>query len=291
MRIELVEAGKRFGKVVALRDVSLVLPSGSRTALIGPNGSGKSTLVRRLMGMLEGHGEVRIDGLDAADDRAALARRIAYMPQIAPRFAAPVRDVVRAIASVREIEIGSIERIAAELRLDLPELWKRPFRALSGGQRQKVLAALTLASGAELFLLDEPTASMDPASRDAFFALVEALAKSATILLSSHRLEEIRRLVDRVVALEDGAIVWQGAAEDYLAERATAVIEVRVALESAAWLESRGFSPRSGGWWVKAVPAGERAEELRTVVKHLNGELIDVTAKDIERLSIEERRR
>ncbi|MBK9388295.1 MAG: ABC transporter ATP-binding protein [Planctomycetes bacterium] len=291
MRIELVHAGKRFGRVIALQDVSLELPSGSRTALIGPNGSGKSTLVRLLMGMLEGRGTALIDGLDTADDRAPLARRMAYMPQIAPRFAAPVRDVVHAIASVREIEIAAIERIAQELRLDLNGLWKRPFRALSGGQRQKVLAALTLASGAELFLLDEPTASMDPASRDAFFALVESLARSATILLSSHRLEEIRRLVDRVVALEDGAIVWQGAAEDYLAEKATAVIEVRVALESAAWLESRGFAPRSGGWWVKAVPAGERASELRTVVKHLNGELIDVTAKDIERLSVEERRR
>jgi ABC-2 type transport system ATP-binding protein len=291
MRIELLRAGKRFGKVVALQDVSLDLPSGSRTALIGPNGSGKSTLVRRLMGMLEGRGEVRIDGLDAADDRARLAARIAYMPQIAPRFAAPVRDVVHAIASLRGVDEAEIHRIATHLRLDLAGIWKRPFRALSGGQRQKVLAALTLASRAELFLLDEPTASMDPASRGAFFELVEDLPPAVTILLSSHRLEEIRRLVDRVVALEDGAIVWQGAAEDYLAENATSVIELRVALESVAWLEERGFARRSGGWWVKAVPAGARADELRAVVKHLNGQLLDVTAKDVERLQPEERGR
>lgn len=284
MRVELRSIRKRFGKVEALRGVSLELPAGSRTALIGPNGSGKSTLVRVLMGMLAADGEVAFDG-DVVADRRALAPRIAYVPQIAPRLAAPVRDVVAAIAGLRAQSWSSVAAVAARLLLDLDALAKRPFRALSGGQRQKVLAALALASGAELLLLDEPTASMDPHSRGEFFRLVEALPPSVSVLLCSHRLDEIRRLVDRVVVLAEGSLVWQGSASDYLDDHAAAIVEVRVLGEPAAiWLQERGFARGSAGWWSLSLPVGERARLLGDIGRHLNGQVHDVMARDVERL-------
>ena len=285
MDVELRNVVKRFGRVQALRDVSMALPAGSRTALIGPNGSGKSTLVRVLMGALTSGGEVRCDGQLVPEERSALARRIAYVPQIAPRFAAPVGDVVRAVTTLRGGDVASVAQLATLLGIDLAELAKRPFRALSGGQRQKVLAALALASGASLLVLDEPTASMDPRSRLAFFAEVERLPASTSVLLCSHRLDEIRRLVDRVVVLADGRLAWQGGTDAYLDEHAEAIVEVRASGEvAAAWLRERGFTPGAGGWWNRTLPVGARAPLLADLGRSLNGQVRDVVARDVERL-------
>jgi len=290
MRVELNDLDKCFGKVHALRSVSLELSAGSRTALIGPNGSGKSTLVRVLMGMLSAQGSVRFDGAEAGDDRRELAKRIAYVPQIAPRLAAPVRDVVRAVAGLRGQAWDTVASVASALALDLDVLAKRPFRALSGGQRQKILASLALASGAELLLFDEPTASMDPRSRGEFFRLVEVLPASVTVLLCSHRLDEIRRLVGRVVVLAEGEVAWQGSAAAYLDDHAEAIVEVQAAGEPAdSWLSARGFSRGATGWWSKSIPVHERARLLGDIGRSLNGQVRDVMARDVERLQPEQR--
>jgi ABC-2 type transport system ATP-binding protein len=228
---------------------------------------------------------VCFDGDRAADDRRELQRRIAYVPQIAPRLAAPVRDVVRAVAGLRGRSWQQVADIAAVLDVDLAVLGKRPFRALSGGQRQKVLASLALAAGAELLLLDEPTASMDPRSRAEFFRLVEMLPGSTTILLCSHRLDEIRRLVDRVVVLAEGRLAWHGDAAAYLDDHAEAVVEVHAEGDVAAeWLRGRGFTRGATGWWSRSLPVSERARLIGEIGKNLNGQLHDVMARDVERL-------
>jgi ABC-2 type transport system ATP-binding protein len=291
VRIELLGLHKRFGKVAALRDVSLAMPAGSRTALIGPNGSGKSTVVRILTGALFSSGEVRCDGELVGEDRVAFAPRLAYVPQVAPRFAAPVGALVQAVATTRALDVAAVEAIAAALFLDLPALRRRSFRALSGGQRQKVLAALALATRAELMVFDEPTASMDPKSRAAFFEQVEALPAGTTILLCSHRLDEIRRLVDRVVVLEDGQVVWNGDTGGYLDEHAEAVVEVRVVGDTAdAWLLARGFLRGADGWWNRSLPVAQRARLLGDLGRELNGCVRDVMARDVERLQPERQR-
>lgn len=285
MRVELRSIEKRFGRVKALQGVSLDLPAGSRTALIGPNGSGKSTLVRVLMGMLHARGSVLLDGSDAGVQRTAVAHRIAYVPQIAPRFAAPVLEVVSAITRLRDVAIGAVRDIASTLGVDLDSMARRPFRALSGGQRQKLLAALALASNADLLLFDEPTASMDPHSRSEFFRLVECLPTTVTVLLCSHRLDEIRRLVQHVVLLDEGRVAWQGSATAYLDDNADAVVEVAAQTEMAAvWLQERGFVCSATGWWSKSMPAGERAAMVTDIVRSLDGNLRDVLARDVERL-------
>jgi ABC-type multidrug transport system ATPase subunit len=285
MHVEIRSLGKKFGRVTALRDVTLDLPAGTRAALIGPNGSGKSTLVRAVMGMIAPSGEVRFDGVAAGEDRRVIAARIAYVPQVAPRIAAPVRELVRAIAALRGTTWSCVADVAGALALDLGEVANRPLRALSGGQRQKVLAALALASGAELLLLDEPTASMDPRSRAAFFGLVDHLPPTTTVLLCSHRLDEIRRLVDRVLVLAEGELVYDGSAADYLDRHAEALVEVLPRTGDAEpWLRDRGFLPGATGWWSKAVPAAERARLLSDLGRSLNGQVRDVLARDLERL-------
>jgi ABC-type multidrug transport system ATPase subunit len=144
---------------------------------------------------------------------------------------------------------------------------------------------LALSAGAELLLLDEPTASMDPHSRVAFFRLVEDLPAATTVLLCSHRLEEIRRLVDHVVVMAEGAVAWQGDAAAFLTAHAEAIIEVRADGDLAAdWLLARGFARGSTGWWSKSLPVAERARLLGDLGRSLNGQVRDVMARDIERV-------
>jgi len=210
MRIELKDVRKRYDGVTALDGVSLEVAAGERVALVGPNGSGKSTLMRAVMGMLACEGEIRLDGDDPFRHRARLASRMAYVPQATPRLGATVGELSRTVARLRGVEPAEIARIAAELELDLDALARRPVRALSGGMQQKLIISLALASPVSLLILDEPTASLDRQARQRFFRVFEERAEGATLLLGSHRLDEVRRLVDRVVALEAGSVVMDG---------------------------------------------------------------------------------
>jgi ABC-type multidrug transport system ATPase subunit len=210
MRLVLQHVRKIFAGVTALDDISLAVPSGARVALVGPNGSGKSTLVRGVMGLTRCAG-ITIDGRDAFSDRAPLAARMAYVPQSAPQMAASVGELVRAIADVRALDAREIAGVAGALGLDLDRVRAQAVRTLSGGMKQKLMIALALAAPVSLLVLDEPTASLDAGTREAFFALCEERAAGATILLSSHRIDEVDRLTDRVIGLEAGRVIFDAA--------------------------------------------------------------------------------
>lgn len=204
---------RRFGDFVALDRVGFDLPSGSRVALVGPNGSGKSTLNRILMGLLRYEGRVLLDG--RAPGGRELARRIAYVPQTAPSFAVPVAELVRAVARLRGMETALVADLAARLGLDLEDVARRPFRSLSGGMKQKLLVAMALAPRVSLLILDEPTGSLDRESRERFLPLLDEFAEGATVLFCSHRLDDVRGRVDRVLELVDGRATFDGPAGGY----------------------------------------------------------------------------
>jgi ABC-type multidrug transport system ATPase subunit len=212
--IDLAQVARRVGEVDALGGVSLRIAQGERVALVGPNGSGKSTLLRILMGLVRAEGSVRVGGLDPFVDRAALASRLAYVPQTAPQLGATVTDVVRAVGTLRRIEPAVIVPWAEKLHLDLTVVGPRPLRTLSGGMKQKLLLAVALAAPVSLFIVDEPTASLDPATRETVFRLFRERAGTATLVVSSHRLDEVRRLADRVVVLDGGRIALDCHVDD-----------------------------------------------------------------------------
>ncbi len=213
MRVETHGLTKRFGGVRALAEVDLTLESGTRTALIGPNGSGKSTLTRVLMGMLAYEGTVALDGLDPLVDRPRLAPRIAYVPQIAPRLGAPVREIVTAVAALRCLSPEAVAAPCRALELDLAAVADRPFRNLSGGMRQKLLIALALVSRPALLVLDEPASGLDVSARLELRRLVQEQRKlGKAIILSTHWLEDVPYVADRVLALDKGKCVFLGPA-------------------------------------------------------------------------------
>lgn len=205
MRIQLKNVSKRFGALVALDDVTLTIPAGARVALAGPNGSGKSTLVRAVVGLTPCRG-VTVDGIDPFVDRLSIASRIAYVPQVAPLVGAAVGELVEVVAALRRITPREIRQVAAALGLPIDLVDRRPLRALSGGMKQKLLVALALAAPVSLVVLDEPTASLDASARSVFFDLCRERLSGATVLISSHRPDEVAELADRVVTLSDGRI-------------------------------------------------------------------------------------
>ncbi len=285
MRIELQRIGKRYGKVTALDGVDLDVPSGARVALLGANGSGKTTLTRVIMGLVRHDGAVRLGGQPAWPRPAALAARIAYVPQIAPPWAAPVGDVVAAVADLRKLPVDRFAAMATRLGLELGAVATRAFRGLSGGTKQKVLLALALASAPGLAILDEPTASLDPEARSRFFALAADALGDATVVLCSHRLDELRTLVDHVVVLADGKVAWSGTAQRYLAEHVAAVIELRVDGSDDTWLRGHGFARVAGGWWRRPVEAAEKLIVVPAALAALGDRVRDLAVRDAERVA------
>jgi len=212
VRVQVRDVSKRYGELRALDRVGFVLEPGERVALLGPNGSGKSTLNRALMGLLRFEGEIRIDGASPREERLDTARRVAYVPQTAPSLAAPVREAVRALAQLRGVDPARVADLASALSLDLAEVADRPVRGLSGGMRQKLLLALAFAAEASLLILDEPTGSLDAETRERFFSLLDASARDATVILCSHRSEDLAGRVARELELCDGRLVYDGPA-------------------------------------------------------------------------------
>lgn len=285
MRIELRGIRKRFANTEVLRGIDLEIASGRRVSLIGPNGSGKSTLLRALLGLLECDGEVLLDGQSPYDNRVELARKIAYVPQIAPQLSASVSEIIKLVALTREIPVADIGKLAGRLDLHVDAIAARPFRNLSGGMKQKLLIAIAFAARPKLLVLDEPTASLDARARERFFELFGEIAPETTLLLCSHRVEELRYLANHVVALEEGTIAYEGPATKFLRSRGTSVLEAQVESEEGGrWLEERGFRSHVPGFWVRSLPQAEKLGVVRELTHHLNGSLKNLLIRDLEKV-------
>ncbi len=210
-KIRIDGVSKKFRKLVALRDVTFDVQPGERVAFVGPNGSGKTTLLRAIMGLVRVDGRVLIEGVDVARSPVEALAHVAYVPQIAPPIDVPVASLVRSWSGLRGIGPGDVGARAERLGLDLDAQSRKRFRDLSGGMKQKLLAALALASPASVLICDEPTANLDAAARASFFEQVAERPASDVVLLCSHRVEEVLQLVQRFVELRDGVVARDGA--------------------------------------------------------------------------------
>ncbi|MCC6216309.1 MAG: ATP-binding cassette domain-containing protein [Polyangiaceae bacterium] len=284
--IEISHVSKSFGRVVALRDVSLSVAAGERVAFVGSNGSGKTTLLRALLGLLEVEGRVTIGGTDVRRSPEVALRSVAYVPQIAPPLEAPVSEVVTAVCRLRGIEPHAVAERAARLGLGFADVRAQRMRDLSGGTKQKLLAALALAAEAPLLVCDEPTANLDAAARAAFFAELDARPRHHVTLLCSHRLDEVRQLVDRVVELREGRVERDAPVQELLADRQRFRVEIalaRTAPESAARvLTEQGFTPAGEGRFEALVSQAEKVTLVSRLLRDHGTSIADLGVTDLE---------
>lgn len=204
--ITVLDVHKRFGAVTALGGVSLTIGGGERVAFVGTNGSGKTTLLRALLGLVRVEGRVTVFGADVAREPEVALRSVAYIPQIAPPIDAPVSEVVRAHAALRACDEGAVYERARRLGLAADACRQKRLRDLSGGMKQKLLAAMALASSAPVLVCDEPTANLDEDARASFFEQLAERPSSGIVIVCSHRIDEVRALVGRVVEMKDGRV-------------------------------------------------------------------------------------
>ncbi|MEU6336627.1 ABC transporter ATP-binding protein [Streptomyces cellulosae] len=201
---------KSFGRTHALDGLDLSVETGEVHGFLGPNGAGKSTTIRVLLGLLRADsGTAEVLGQDPWRDAVALHRRLAYVPGDVELW--PGLTGGEAIDLLARLRGGLDERRRAELveRFDLDPTKKG--RAYSKGNRQKVAIVAALASDAELLLLDEPTAGLDPLMEVVFQDVIaEAKAAGRTVLLSSHILAQVEKLADRVSIVRQGRTVQSG---------------------------------------------------------------------------------
>jgi ABC-2 type transport system ATP-binding protein len=204
---------KSFGSTTALAGLDLEVTRGEVHGFLGPNGAGKTTTLRVLLGLLRlDAGAVTVLGADPWRDAADLHRRLAYVPgdvALWPNLTGG--EVIDLLGRLQ----GGHDRARRDRLVEMFDLDpSKKARAYSRGNRQKVALIAALATDAELFLLDEPTAGLDPVKEAAFRGCVRELrAAGRTILLSSHILSEAEALSDRVSIIRDGRVVETGPLE------------------------------------------------------------------------------
>ncbi len=206
--IEIKNLTKKFGKIPILDDINLSVQTGDRVALIGPNGAGKTTLIRTILGQYIFGGKVSVFNKNPRRHRVEILDRIGYVPQLPPPIQMNVGELVKFSAGIsRKSSVDAIYQKAAELGLDIGKNVKKPFQRLSGGMKQKLLIALALGRQPDILVMDEPAANLDPQGRQAFFLQLIRSMENITMLLSSHRVDEIINLINRIVEVDYGKIV------------------------------------------------------------------------------------
>jgi Cu-processing system ATP-binding protein len=220
---------KRFGRLQVLNGLDLDVARGSITAIVGPNASGKTTFNRIILGLVRpDSGDIDFDGKRLNGD-ARYRERIGYMPQIA-RYPENVsgRDVMSLVRDVRGNQAARDEEL-----IDLFELGPvldKPLRLLSGGMRQRVNAALAFLFRADLLILDEPTAGLDPISAGALKDKMRRERDAGrTLIVTSHVLSELDEVADRIAFLLDGVVRFSGGRDELLRSTGQDTLERAVA--------------------------------------------------------------
>jgi len=212
--IQFNNVAKTFRRARVLDGISLDIGLGERVALIGSNGAGKTTLIRCLLGEYTYDGEVTINGLDPRSNRTAVLGNIGFVPQLPPPLKMPVGQLIDFSAALCGTDPHRIHDIAKRLGLDVESILSRQFVRLSGGMKQKLLIAIALGREARVLVMDEPAANLDPEARKIFFDLLAERQNEATMIISSHRLDEVSSLVNRVIEMDMGKVVLDDKVAD-----------------------------------------------------------------------------
>jgi ABC-2 type transport system ATP-binding protein len=235
--IQAEKLSKVYGSFQALKDVSFSIPRGQVAAFLGPNGAGKTTTMKILTGFLSPtSGVARIAGYDVSVDRLAAAEKLGYLPENGPLYQdmTPV-SLLQFFGEARGMAPGRLrDRIeAVTTLLSLKSVLEKPIHKLSKGYRQRCGMAQALLHEPDVLIMDEPTSGLDPNQIRDVRATIRELGKSKTILLSTHILQEVEAVADRVLFVHAGGIVFDGTPQEMKA-RGPSLDEVFHQLTGAA---------------------------------------------------------
>jgi ABC-2 type transport system ATP-binding protein len=223
--IEAIGLSKFYRDFAAIRDVSFAIPAGQVVAFLGPNGAGKSTTMKILTGYLApSAGSARVAGLDVVDDRIRAAERLGYLPENGPLYPemTPL-SLLRFFGHARGLTGTRLQTRIEEVvhRCALQSVIEKSIRKLSRGYRQRVGMAQVLLHEPDVLIMDEPTSGLDPNQIREVRRTIREMAANRTILLSTHILQEVEAVADRVILIHRGRIVFDGTPREMQGDHAT----------------------------------------------------------------------
>jgi len=271
--IQIRNLHKRLGRRDVLQGLDLEIYRGQRVALIGSNGAGKTTLIRCLLGEYTREGEIELLGRDPRRFRTEVLQHVGFVPQLPPPLKMPVGQLVRYVASLCAADSERIVEVARRLGFDAEHYRHHPFVRLSGGQKQKLLIASALGRDTDVLVLDEPAANLDPEARGTFFELLAEQHQDTVMLISSHRLDEVAALVNRVIELDQGKVVLDDQVADSVDLTSRLLCEIRLARPEPAFakaIAAWGFHDAGQGQlWRGTVAGPDRLRFLGTLSRYV----------------------
>jgi ABC-2 type transport system ATP-binding protein len=244
---------KRFGQVTAVSGISLDVPERACLGLLGPNGAGKTTLIRSIVGRVRPEsGSVRVFGHPASSPAAR--QELGWVPQELALYPLLTgRENLNAFGRYQGLR-GKALRDAIQWCLEWASLADRAdsaVKTLSGGMKRRLNMAAGMIHRPRIVLLDEPTVGVDPQSRNRIFEMVDALrAEGATVIYTTHYMEEAERLCDRVAIVDHGRIIAQGSKDELVAQsfgtRSDVLMRLAASSGAEAWTVSRGGTLQDG---------------------------------------------
>jgi ABC-2 type transport system ATP-binding protein len=271
MTIQFQQVSKQFKKVSVLKNIDLNIEAGNRVALVGSNGAGKTTLIRCLLGEYNCEGDVLVDGLQPRDNRQLVLKRIGFVPQLPPPLKMPVAQLLKFSASVCDADVDRMIHVAERLGLNVEQIKSRPFVKLSGGQKQKLLISIALGRDTDILILDEPAANLDPEARHIFFQILAEKPAHTVLLISSHRLDEVASLVNRVIEMDQGVVILDDRVEDSVELDSVLNSEIKIKRVDEAFakaIKAWSFKSDDGTLWRGQVAGPDRLRFLGVLSRY-----------------------
>jgi gliding motility-associated transport system ATP-binding protein len=216
--IEVRDLSKRYGDLLAVDRVSFTAQKGEIVGFLGPNGAGKTTTMRIITGFLPAtSGTVKVEGFDIFDDAHEVRKRIGYLPESPPLYAdMTVTSYLEFVGRIKGLARAALPEAVERVlrRCGLTEVTRRVLGHLSKGFRQRVGLAQALIHEPNVLVLDEPTIGLDPRQIREIRSLVKELAGERTVILSTHILQEVVQLCQKVVIINEGRVVVEDDIEN-----------------------------------------------------------------------------
>lgn len=212
--IEAIGLSKFYGSFAAIRDVSFTVPRGQVAAFLGPNGAGKSTTMKILTGYIApSEGSARVAGVDVVTNRTLAAERLGYLPENGPLYPDMTpRGLLEFFGAARGLSGAFLRERIGEVvdRCAIAAVLDKPIRKLSRGFRQRTGMAQAMLHSPDVLIMDEPTSGLDPNQIREVRLMIRELGQSKTVLLSTHILQEVQAMADRVIFICRGRVAFDG---------------------------------------------------------------------------------
>lgn len=213
MSIQVENTTKMYGEQKALNNVSFNINKGEIVGLLGPNGAGKSTMMKIITCYIpQSSGEVKVCGYDVVEDSLEVRKKVGYLPETNPLYPDMyIREYLEYVGGLQGIRKGLKERVEDMIQMTgLGSEAHKKIGALSKGYKQRVGLAQAMIHSPEILILDEPTSGLDPNQLVEIRALIKTLGKEKTVVLSTHIMQEVEAMCDRVIIIDKGNIVADG---------------------------------------------------------------------------------